>query len=153
VGPYASLRPGTVIDERGKAGTFVEMKNTRVGAGSKVPHLSYMGDAVIGRHVNVGAGTITCNYDGYEKHPTVIGDDSFIGSDTMLVAPVRLGKRSWTGAGSVIAKDVPAGSLAVERAEQRTVRGYDERKRAGHDGRGPGGKRTGDTPKRRGSGR
>jgi bifunctional UDP-N-acetylglucosamine pyrophosphorylase/glucosamine-1-phosphate N-acetyltransferase len=153
VGPYASLRPGTVIDDGGKAGTFVEMKNTRVGAGSKVPHLSYMGDAVIGRHVNVGAGTITCNYDGYEKHPTVIGDESFIGSDTMLVAPVRLGKRSWTGAGSVIAKDVPAGALAVERAEQRTVRGYDDRKRSTHEGRGPGGKRTGDTPKRRGSGR
>jgi bifunctional UDP-N-acetylglucosamine pyrophosphorylase / glucosamine-1-phosphate N-acetyltransferase len=153
VGPYASLRPGTVIDQRGKAGTFVEMKNARIGAGSKVPHLSYVGDALIGRHVNVGAGTITCNYDGYEKHRTVIGDDSFIGSDTMLVAPVRLGKRSWTGAGSVIAKDVPGGSLAVERADQRTVKGYDDRKRKAHDGRGPGGKRTGDTPKRRGSGR
>jgi bifunctional UDP-N-acetylglucosamine pyrophosphorylase/glucosamine-1-phosphate N-acetyltransferase len=153
VGPYASLRPGTVIDEGGKAGTFVEMKNTRVGAGSKVPHLSYMGDAVIGRHVNVGAGSITCNYDGYGKHRTVIGDESFIGSDTMLVAPVRLGKRSWTGAGSVVAKDVPTGSLAVERAEQRTVRGYDDRKRRAHDGKGPGGKRAGDTPKRRGSAR
>jgi bifunctional UDP-N-acetylglucosamine pyrophosphorylase/glucosamine-1-phosphate N-acetyltransferase len=141
VGPYASLRPGTVIDERGKAGTFVEMKNTRVGAGTKVPHLAYMGDAVIGRHVNVGAGSITCNYDGYEKHRTVIGDDSFIGSDTMLVAPVKLGKRAWTGAGSVIGKDVPAGSLSVERAEQRTVRGYDDRRRAAHGGRSPGGKR------------
>jgi bifunctional UDP-N-acetylglucosamine pyrophosphorylase/glucosamine-1-phosphate N-acetyltransferase len=141
VGPYASLRPGTVIEERGKAGTFVEMKNTRVGQGSKVPHLSYMGDAVIGRHVNVGAGSITCNYDGYEKHRTVIGDESFIGSDTMLVAPVRLGKRVWTGAGSVIGKDVPTGSLAVERAEQRTVRRYDDRRRAAHADKPPGGKR------------
>jgi bifunctional UDP-N-acetylglucosamine pyrophosphorylase / glucosamine-1-phosphate N-acetyltransferase len=141
VGPYASLRPGTVIEERGKAGTFVEMKNTKVGPGSKVPHLSYMGDAVIGRHVNVGAGSITCNYDGYEKHRTVIGDESFIGSDTMLVAPVRLGKRVWTGAGSVVGRDVAAGSLAVERAEQRTVRGYDDRRRAAHGGKPPGGKR------------
>jgi bifunctional UDP-N-acetylglucosamine pyrophosphorylase/glucosamine-1-phosphate N-acetyltransferase len=143
VGPYASLRPGTVIEAGGKAGTFVEMKNTKVGPGSKVPHLSYMGDAVIGRHVNVGAGSITCNYDGYEKHRTVIGDESFIGSDTMLVAPVRLGKRAWTGAGSVIGKDVPGGALAVERAEQRTVRGYDDRRRAARDDAPPGGKRDG----------
>jgi bifunctional UDP-N-acetylglucosamine pyrophosphorylase/glucosamine-1-phosphate N-acetyltransferase len=143
VGPYASLRPGTVIEAGGKAGTFVEMKNTKVGPGSKVPHLSYMGDAVIGRHVNVGAGSITCNYDGYEKHRTVIGDESFIGSDTMLVAPVRLGKRAWTGAGSVIGKDVPGGALAVERAEQRTVRGYDDRRRAARGDAPPGGKRDG----------
>jgi bifunctional UDP-N-acetylglucosamine pyrophosphorylase/glucosamine-1-phosphate N-acetyltransferase len=102
-----------------------------------------MGDAVIGRHVTVGAGAITCNYDGYEKHHTTIGDESFIGSDTMLVAPVKLGKRVWTGAGSVIAKDVPAGSLAVERSEQRVVKGYDERKRRSHGGRAPGGKRQG----------
>ena len=152
VGPYASLRPGTVIDEGGKAGTFVEMKNARVGPGSKVPHLSYVGDAVIGRHVNVGAGSITCNYDGYQKHRTVIGDESFIGSDTMLIAPVRLGKRSWTGAGSVVSKDVPAGAIAIERAEQRTVRGYDDRRRKAHGGKAPGGKRAVDTPKRRGGG-
>jgi bifunctional UDP-N-acetylglucosamine pyrophosphorylase/glucosamine-1-phosphate N-acetyltransferase len=142
VGPYASLRPGTVLGEGSKAGTFVEMKNTRVGKGSKVPHLAYMGDATVGRAVNVGAGTITCNYDGYDKHPTVIGDESFIGSDTMLVAPVKLGKRSWTGAGSAITEDVPEGALAVERSNQRVIRGYDDRRRAGHGGRAPGSKRT-----------
>ena len=128
VGPYASLRPGTDIAEGGKAGTFVEMKATRIGKKSKVPHLSYMGDATIGEGVNVGAGTITCNYDGYEKHPTVIEDDAFIGSDTMLVAPVKVGKAAVTAAGSAITKDVPAGALAVERAEQRVVRGYAERR-------------------------
>jgi bifunctional UDP-N-acetylglucosamine pyrophosphorylase/glucosamine-1-phosphate N-acetyltransferase len=138
VGPYASLRPGTVIDERGKAGTFVEMKNTRLGRGSKVPHLAYMGDATIGQNVNVGAGTITCNYDGYEKHRTVIGDESFIGSDTMLVAPVRLARRTWTGAGSAVTENVPEGALAVERSKQRTIRGYDKRRRAAHGGRAPG---------------
>ncbi len=130
VGPYASLRPGTVIEEGGKAGTFVEIKASRVGKGSKVPHLAYVGDAVIGRGTNIGAATVTVNYDGFDKHVTVIGDEVHIGSDTMLVAPVRIGKRAWTGAGSVITKDVPAGALAVERSEQRNVKGYDERKRA-----------------------
>ena len=139
VGPFASLRPGTVIEEGAKAGTFVELKATRVGAGSKVPHLSYMGDATIGRGVNVGAGSITCNYDGYDKRRTVIGDEAFIGSDTMLIAPVTIGRRAWTAAGSAVSKDVPAGALAVERAEQRAVRGYDERKRRAHGGRAPGG--------------
>ncbi|HEY1330068.1 MAG TPA: bifunctional UDP-N-acetylglucosamine diphosphorylase/glucosamine-1-phosphate N-acetyltransferase GlmU, partial [Actinomycetota bacterium] len=141
VGPYASVRAGTVIEEGGKAGTFVELKQTRVGRGSKVPHLSYVGDATIGDRVNVGAGSITCNYDGYDKNRTVVGDDAFIGSDTMLVAPVRIGKNAWTGAGSVIAKDVPDGALAVERSEQRNVKGYDARKRAAHGGRAPGGAR------------
>jgi bifunctional UDP-N-acetylglucosamine pyrophosphorylase/glucosamine-1-phosphate N-acetyltransferase len=137
VGPYASIRPGTDIAEGGKAGTFVEMKATRVGKKSKVPHLSYMGDATIGEGVNVGAGTITCNYDGYQKHPTVIEDEAFIGSDTMLVAPVKVGKGAVTGAGSAITKDVPAGALAVERAEQRVVPEYAKRKAreaAGTDG-------------------
>jgi bifunctional UDP-N-acetylglucosamine pyrophosphorylase/glucosamine-1-phosphate N-acetyltransferase len=150
VGPYASLRPGTVLEEGSKAGTFVEMKNTRVGRGSKVPHLAYMGDARIGRGVNVGAGTITCNYDGYEKHPTVIGDEAFVGSDTMLVAPVKLGKRSWTAAGSAITEDVPVGALAVERAKQRVIRGYDDRQRASHQGRAPGSKRHEDPAERKG---
>jgi len=150
VGPFASIRPDTVLREGAKAGTFVELKNTTVGAGGKVPHLSYMGDATIGRRVNVGAGSITCNFDGYEKQRTVIGDDSFIGSDTMLVAPVRLGKRSWTGAGSVVSRDVPAGALAVERSEQRTVKGYDGRKRSSHGGREPGEERT---TSKRGGGR
>jgi bifunctional UDP-N-acetylglucosamine pyrophosphorylase/glucosamine-1-phosphate N-acetyltransferase len=135
VGPYASLRPGTVLEEGSKAGTFVEMKATRVGKGSKVPHLSYMGDATIGEQANVGAGTITCNYDGYRKSRTVIGDGAFIGSDTMLVAPVNIGKNAVTGAGSAITRDVPAGALAVERAEQRTVRGYASRKKGARSGR------------------
>jgi len=129
IGPYASLRPGTVILEDGKAGTFVEIKASRVGKGSKVPHLSYVGDTTIGDAVNIGAGTVTVNYDGFDKHPTVIGDQAHIGSDTMLVAPVKVGKKAWTGAGSVITKDVPAGALAVERGEQRNVPGYDQRKR------------------------
>jgi bifunctional UDP-N-acetylglucosamine pyrophosphorylase/glucosamine-1-phosphate N-acetyltransferase len=129
VGPYASVRPGTVLDEGGKIGTFVEIKAARVGKGSKVPHLAYVGDATIGRNTNVGAATVTVNYDGFAKHRTVIGDEVHIGSDTMLVAPVKIGSRAWTGAGSVITRDVPAGALAVERAEQRVVRGYDERKR------------------------
>ena len=139
VGPFASLRPGTVLEDGSKAGTFVEIKASRVGRGSKVPHLSYVGDAVIGKDANVGAGTVTVNYDGFAKHRTAIGDEAHIGSDTMLVAPVKVGRRAWTGAGSTITKDVPAGSLAVERAEQRTVRGYDERTRA----RAAGGRSTG----------
>jgi bifunctional UDP-N-acetylglucosamine pyrophosphorylase/glucosamine-1-phosphate N-acetyltransferase len=124
VGPYASLRPGTEMMPRSKIGTFVETKATRVGPGSKVPHLSYMGDAVIGEDSNIGAGTITCNYDGYHKHATRIGDRVKIGSDTMLVAPVEVGDDAWTGAGSVISKDVSPGSLAVERSPQREVPGY-----------------------------
>jgi bifunctional UDP-N-acetylglucosamine pyrophosphorylase/glucosamine-1-phosphate N-acetyltransferase len=136
VGPYASIRPGTVIGAEGKAGTFVEIKASRVGRGSKVPHLSYVGDAVIGKRANLGAGTVTVNYDGFEKHPTVIGDEAHIGSDTMLVAPIKIGRRAWTGAGSTITKDVPSGALAVERVDQRVVRGYDERKRAGRESGG-----------------
>jgi bifunctional UDP-N-acetylglucosamine pyrophosphorylase/glucosamine-1-phosphate N-acetyltransferase len=124
VGPYASLRPGTVMGPGTKIGTFVETKATTVGRGSKIPHLSYMGDATIGEETNVGAGTITCNYDGYHKHPTVIGDRVRIGSDTMLVAPVEVGDDGWTGAGSVIARDVPPGALGVERSSQRNVPGY-----------------------------
>jgi bifunctional UDP-N-acetylglucosamine pyrophosphorylase/glucosamine-1-phosphate N-acetyltransferase len=129
VGPYASVRPGTVLMEQAKVGSFVEVKAARVGRGSKVPHLSYVGDARIGRDTNIGAATVTVNYDGFDKHHTVIGDEVHIGSDTMLVAPVRVGRRAWTGAGSVITKDVPAGALAVERGEQRNVRGYDDRVR------------------------
>ncbi len=128
VGPFASLRPGTVLDRGAKAGTFVETKNTRVGEGAKVPHLSYMGDAEIGRGANVGAGTITCNYDGVDKHRTVIGERAFIGSDTMLVAPVTVGDDAVTGAGSVITSDVEPGALAVERSTQKQVSGYAERR-------------------------
>lgn len=134
VGPFASLRPGTVLGARSKAGTFVEMKNTRVGEDAKVPHLSYMGDATIGDRANVGAGSITCNFDGYEKHNTVIGDDAFIGSDTMLVAPVTIGDRAVTGAGSVITHDVEDGALAVERSDQKDIPGYAARRAQRHQG-------------------
>ena len=104
--------------------------SSKVGPGSKVPHLAYVGDATIGRDTNIGAGTITCNYDGWDKHETFIGDEVKIGSDTMLVAPVRVGDRAMTAAGSAINKDVPAGALGIERAEQRNVEGYRERKEA-----------------------
>ncbi len=128
VGPFASLRPGTRLEAGSKVGTFVETKATVVGRGSKVPHLSYIGDTVIGEDSNIGAGTITCNYDGRSKHRTVIGDRVFIGSDTMLVAPVQVGDDATTGAGSVITRDVPPGALAVERSRQREVPGYAARK-------------------------
>lgn len=133
VGPRAYLRPGTVVRPGAKVGTSVEVKNSVIGEGSKVPHLSYIGDAEIGADVNVGAGTITCNYDGRRKHRTVIEDGAFVGSDTMLVAPVRVGAGAVTGAGSAITHDVPAGALAVERAEQRIVEGWAERKRKQDD--------------------
>jgi len=130
VGPISYLRKGAVLHARAKAGACVEIKNSVVGEGSKVPHLSYIGDATIGTGVNVGAGAITCNYDGFSKHPTVIGDGAFIGSDTMLVAPVTVGADSVTAAGSTIARDVPPGSLALERTKQITVEGWAVRQRA-----------------------
>ncbi len=141
VGPRAYLRPGTVLARRAKAGTSVEIKNSTIGEGSKVPHLSYIGDATIGSDVNVGAGTITCNYDGIHKHPTVIGDGAFIGSDTMLVAPVTVGEGAITAAGSAITRDVPADALGVERSEQRAIDGWARKRRAGHE-------RTGDSKER-----
>jgi bifunctional UDP-N-acetylglucosamine pyrophosphorylase/glucosamine-1-phosphate N-acetyltransferase len=128
VGPFARLRPGAVLDDGALVGNFVEVKGSRIGRGSKAKHLAYIGDAELGIGVNVGAGTVVVNYDGYEKHPTVIGDGARIGSDTMLVAPLKVGRGAVTGAGSVITKDVPAGALAVERADQKNVKGY--RKRA-----------------------
>jgi bifunctional UDP-N-acetylglucosamine pyrophosphorylase/glucosamine-1-phosphate N-acetyltransferase len=115
------LRPGTDVRPRARTGAFVEVKNSIIGEGSKVPHLSYIGDAEIGADVNVGAGTITCNYDGEQKHRTIIGDGAFIGSDTMLVAPVRVGESAVTAAGSAISKDVPPGALGIERSEQRII--------------------------------
>lgn len=124
VGPFANVRPGCVIGDGGKIGSFVEVKKAHIGNNSKVPHLSYVGDAEIGQDVNIGAGTITCNFDGEEKYTTVIEDNAFIGSDTMLVAPVKVGKHSYTGAGSVITKDIPDDSLAVGRAEQRVIPGW-----------------------------
>ncbi|HSK46878.1 MAG TPA: bifunctional UDP-N-acetylglucosamine diphosphorylase/glucosamine-1-phosphate N-acetyltransferase GlmU [Coriobacteriia bacterium] len=133
VGPVAYLRPGSVLEENAKAGTCVEIKNSVVGSGSKVPHLSYIGDANIGANVNVGAGSITCNYDGFQKHSTRIEDGAFIGSDTMLVAPVTIGAGAITGAGSAITHDVPPGSLAVERTDQHVVEGWADRRKRGKD--------------------
>jgi bifunctional UDP-N-acetylglucosamine pyrophosphorylase/glucosamine-1-phosphate N-acetyltransferase len=109
-------------------GDFVEIKKSVIGSGSKVPHLSYVGDAEIGKNVNVGAGTITCNYDGKNKWPTILEDGVFIGSNTNLVAPVRLGKNAVTGAGSTITRDVPPDTLAVERASQKHIEGYTKNK-------------------------
>jgi bifunctional UDP-N-acetylglucosamine pyrophosphorylase/glucosamine-1-phosphate N-acetyltransferase len=130
VGPFVSIRPGTVIEDGAKAGTFVEIKASRVGKRSKVPHLSYVGDTDIGEGTNIGAGTVTVNYDGWDKHRTVIGDQVLIASDTMLVAPVEIGDRAMTGAGSTITRDVPPGALGIERAEQRIVEGFRDRKEA-----------------------
>jgi bifunctional UDP-N-acetylglucosamine pyrophosphorylase/glucosamine-1-phosphate N-acetyltransferase len=130
VGPNAYLRPGTVLGPGSKAGSFVEVKNSTIGEGSKVPHLSYVGDATLGTGVNVGAGSITCNYDGHAKNRTVIGDDAFIGSATMLVAPVEIGEGAMTAAGSAISKDVPAGALGIERAQQRNIEGWRARRDA-----------------------
>ena len=133
VGPVSYLRAGTVLEANSKAGACVEIKKSVIGEGSKVPHLSYIGDTTIGRDVNVGAGSITCNYDGETKHPTVIGDGAFIGSDTMLVAPVTVGEGAVTAAGSTIARDVPAHALALERSEQVTIDGWADRRRTKHD--------------------
>jgi len=133
VGPNAFVRPGTVLEPGSRVGSFVEVKNSTIGEGSKVPHLSYMGDATIGSGVNVGAGSITCNYDGRKKHRTIIGDGAFIGSDTMLVAPVEIGEGAATGAGSAITKDVPAGALGIERTTQRNVEGWADRRKAARD--------------------
>jgi len=131
VGPFAYLRPGTHLGAKGKIGTFVETKNSTIGDGSKVPHLSYVGDAEIGRHVNLGAGAITANYDDLAKHRTVIGDEVHSGSHNVFVAPVRIGEGAKTGAGAVIRKDVPAGSLALSVAPQRNVEGWVEKNRPG----------------------
>ncbi len=130
VGPFSYVRPGTVLGQGGRIGAYVETKNARIGAGSKVPHLSYVGDAVIGVGTNIGAATIFVNYDGVAKHHTVVGDQVRIGSDTMLVAPVTIGDGAYTAAGSVITEDVPPGAMAVGRAKQRNIRGWVSRRRA-----------------------
>ena len=124
VGPFAHIRPGSSIGERARIGNFVEIKKTVIGAGAKASHLSYLGDAQIGKEVNIGAGTITCNYDGYKKHITVIDDDVFIGSDTQLIAPVKVGKGAFVGAGSTITRDVPANALAMSRVGQENIAGW-----------------------------
>jgi bifunctional UDP-N-acetylglucosamine pyrophosphorylase / glucosamine-1-phosphate N-acetyltransferase len=131
VGPFAYLRPGTLLRERSKAGTFVEIKNSDVGRGSKVPHLSYIGDADIGEDTNLGAATITANYDGVDKHRTTIGDRVHTGVDTTLVAPVTLGDDSFTGANSAITKHVPPAALGIAREKQVNHEGYADRKRRG----------------------
>ncbi len=130
VGPFAYLRPGARLEDGAKAGTFVEIKNSTVGAGAKVPHLSYIGDAEIGAGANLGAGTITANYDGVRKHRTVIGPGARLGVDTMLVAPVEIGEGAWTGAGAVIREDVPPRALAVSSGDQRNMYEYAERRKA-----------------------
>lgn len=130
VGPFARLRPGARMDEAAKVGNFVEIKNATLGAGAKANHLSYLGDADIGARANIGAGTITCNYDGFFKYRTVIGEEAFIGSDTALVAPVTVGARAYTGSGSVITRNVPEGALAVGRTRQRDLEGWGDRFRA-----------------------
>jgi bifunctional UDP-N-acetylglucosamine pyrophosphorylase/glucosamine-1-phosphate N-acetyltransferase len=130
IGPYSHLRPGSEIGEGAHVGNFVETKNIRLGTGSKANHLTYLGDAEIGEGVNVGAGTITCNYDGVNKHKTVIEDGVFIGSDATLVAPVRIGKGAYVGAGSCITDDVPADSLALGRARQVVKQGWAKSKRS-----------------------
>jgi bifunctional UDP-N-acetylglucosamine pyrophosphorylase/glucosamine-1-phosphate N-acetyltransferase len=131
VGPFSYLRPGTVLGERGKIGTFVETKNATIGTGSKVPHLSYVGDATIGEHSNIGAASVFVNYDGVKKSRTTIGDHCRTGSDNMFVAPVNVGDGAYTGAGAVIRHDVPPGALSFSAAEQQVVEGWVERRRPG----------------------
>ncbi len=129
VGPFARLRPATVLQDEARVGNFVEVKKSTLGRGAKANHLAYIGDAEVGAGANIGAGVVTCNYDGVAKQKTTIGAGAFIGSDTMLVAPVTVGEGATTGAGSVITRDVPAGALAVERSPQRNVEGWVARKR------------------------
>ena len=124
IGPYARLRPGTILQNDTHVGNFVELKNAQVDIGSKINHLSYVGDATVGKNVNIGAGTITCNYDGANKFRTVIEDGAFIGSDTQLIAPVTVGKGATIGAGSTISKDAPAGELTISRVKQLTITGW-----------------------------
>jgi bifunctional UDP-N-acetylglucosamine pyrophosphorylase / glucosamine-1-phosphate N-acetyltransferase len=131
VGPFAFLRPGTRLAEQGKIGTFVETKNAEIGQGTKVPHLTYVGDATIGEHSNIGAATVFVNYDGVAKHHTVIGSHARTGADNMFVAPVEVGDGAYTAAGSVITQDVPPGAMAVARGRQRNIEGWVARRRPG----------------------
>ena len=138
IGPFAYLRPGARMGADSKAGAFVEVKNSEIGAGAKVPHLSYVGDAELGEGANLGAGTITANWDGFAKHRTRVGKNARIGVDTALVAPVDIGDSSYTGAGSVISDDVPDGALGITRAEQNNVEGYAEKKAKEAEDKGKG---------------
>ena len=128
IGPYARLRPGTVLEEGSKVGNFVEIKKSRLKKNSKANHLTYIGDATVGKKSNIGAGTITCNYDGVKKSKTIIEDGAFIGSNTSLVAPVKIGKKAIVGASSVITQNVKGGSLALTRAKQTEVKNYKRKK-------------------------
>jgi len=128
IGPYARLRPGTHLMNGVKIGNFVETKKSKIKSNSKVNHLSYIGDTIIGKNSNIGAGTITCNYDGIKKNKTIISDNVFIGSNSSLVAPVKINKKSVIGAGSVITKDVKENSLALERSDQQVIENYKRKK-------------------------
>jgi bifunctional UDP-N-acetylglucosamine pyrophosphorylase / glucosamine-1-phosphate N-acetyltransferase len=129
VGPFAHLRPGSVLREAASVGNFVEMKKTVLGPGSKSMHLSYLGDTTVGKKVNIGAGTITCNYDGVRKQETVIEDGAFIGSDSQLIAPVTIGKGAYIGTGTTVRENVPPGALAVSAGKQRNLDGWVEKKK------------------------
>ncbi|MCZ9292165.1 bifunctional UDP-N-acetylglucosamine diphosphorylase/glucosamine-1-phosphate N-acetyltransferase GlmU [Corynebacterium sp. c8Ua_144] len=133
VGPFTYIRPGTELGARGKLGGFVESKNAKIGEGSKVPHLTYIGDATVGKHSNIGASSVFANYDGVNKHHTTIGDYCRTGSDTMFVAPVNIGDGAYTGAGTVVTEDVPAGALAIKEGRQRNIEGWVEDRRPGTD--------------------
>jgi bifunctional UDP-N-acetylglucosamine pyrophosphorylase/glucosamine-1-phosphate N-acetyltransferase len=127
IGPFAHLRPGSVIEDDAHIGNFVETKKTRVGRGAKANHLSYLGDGDVGPGANIGAGTIFCNYDGFSKHTTTIGEGAFIGSDSQLVAPVTIGKGAYVATGTTVTRDVPDDALAIGRAKQETKLGYASR--------------------------
>jgi bifunctional UDP-N-acetylglucosamine pyrophosphorylase/glucosamine-1-phosphate N-acetyltransferase len=135
VGPFAHLRPGSHMKDGSRVGNFVELKKTVLGEGSKANHLAYLGDATIGARVNIGAGTITCNYDGVKKHPTVIEDGAFIGSDSQLVAPVTIGAGAYVAAGSSITEDVPPGALGIARGRQQNIDGWVARQKQKTEGR------------------
>ena len=132
IGPFAHLRPLSEVKAKARIGNFVEVKKSVIGKGSKANHLAYIGDSLIGEEVNIGAGTITCNYDGFEKHQTIIGDRVFVGSNVELVAPVKVGNRSSIGAGTTVTKDVPEGALAISRVKQKNIRGWDKKMELHH---------------------
>ena len=132
VGPFAHLRPDSALGEGARVGNFVELKKTLLGAGAKANHLAYLGDAVIGENSNIGAGTITCNFDGTQKHPTTIGKGTFVGSNSTLVAPVTIGDGSYVAAGSAITEDVPADALAIGRSRQENKPGWAAKRRSAH---------------------
>ncbi len=133
VGPFAYIRPGCQVGDHTRIGDFVELKKAEIGDGTKVSHLTYIGDAQVGERVNFGCGTVVVNYDGYNKYKTVIGDDCFIGCNTNLVSPVSLGDRVFTAAGTTVTKDVPDGALAVARSRQTVYEGWNDRRRAAHE--------------------